>query len=108
MRTRSFLLACIEHFLTNEWDRARALKRGGGRKPISLEVPSGESRYRLEPVDDLTPEKLFERQWALAVLERVLNRLQTKWNEAGEAAAFERLKGCLAGSQAEAYAGQER
>jgi hypothetical protein len=71
---------------------------------ISLDVPATESRYRHEPVDDVTPEKLFERQWALAVLERVLTRLQTKWNDDGKVAAFQILKSCLAGSQTEAYA----
>ncbi|HUY35733.1 MAG TPA: ECF-type sigma factor [Pirellulales bacterium] len=92
---RSFLLASLRHFVANERDRARAKKRGGGRCTLSLDFPSAEKRYTLEPVDDLTPERLFERQWALELLSRVLERLQTELTAAGKAAWFDALKPLL-------------
>ncbi|MHC4756642.1 MAG: RNA polymerase sigma factor, partial [Planctomycetota bacterium] len=73
---RSFLLAALKHFLANERARARAQKRGGGRKILSLDFENAESQYALEPRDELSPEKLFERSWALTVLERTMARLQ--------------------------------
>jgi len=72
---RSFLLASLKHFLANEWDKARAQKRGGGRTFVSLDA---ETRYRQEPVDELTADKLLDRQWALALLEQVLGRLEAE------------------------------
>src|SRR5947209_15961997 len=68
-RFRAFLLSAMKNFLANEWDKAKALKRGGGRPPISLALDTAESRLSLEPAHDLTPEKLYERQWALTLLE---------------------------------------
>jgi RNA polymerase sigma-70 factor (ECF subfamily) len=94
---RSFLLAALKHFLANEWDRTQAQKRGGGQTIVSLDAPSAEIRFRVEPSHDLTPEKLFERQWALTVLNRVLSRLQEEFAAGGKAGLFERLKGFLAG-----------
>ena len=64
-RFRSFLLAALKNFLANEWDKAKAAKRGGGRAPISLDLGTAESKLSLEPAHDLTPERLYERQWAL-------------------------------------------
>src|SRR5262245_22943449 len=72
---RSFLLKSVQHFLSNERDRARTVKRGGGKAPISLDGLEPERRLALEPRDDLTPEALFERAWAIAVLERALAKL---------------------------------
>src|SRR5213076_523280 len=66
---RSFLLASLKHFLANEWDRARAQKRGGGQAFVSLDA---ETRYRQEPANELSADKLLDRQWALALLELVL------------------------------------
>ena len=94
---RSFLLAALKHFLANEWDRTQAQKRGGGQAIFSLDVPSAESRFRREPSHDLTPERWFERQWALTVLNRVLSRLQGEFATGGKAALFEGLKGFLGG-----------
>jgi RNA polymerase sigma-70 factor (ECF subfamily) len=96
---RSFLLAALQHFLANQWDRGRAQKRGGGRTIVSLDAISAEGRFRLEPAHDQTPEKLFERQWALTVLERVLAGLQADFAAGGKAALFEALKGVLTGSR---------
>ena len=94
---RSFLLASVTNFLANEWDRAHALKRGGGNVPLSLDFDASEARYRAEPVDELTPEALFERQWALALLDRVLGRLREEQNYKNQGAPFDRLSRYLTG-----------
>lgn len=94
-RFRSFLLASFDHFLHNEFDRARAQKRGGGRAQLSLDFRDAEGRYHVEPADVQTPEKLFERRWALTVLDRVLRRLEEEHAEAGKAEFFLNLKGHL-------------
>jgi len=102
---RSFLLASLKHFLANEWDRARAAKRGGGQPHLSLDVETAETRYRSEPVDDLTPEKLLERQWALALLDQVLTRLQAEFVADGKEKQFDELKVWLTeGKGATSYA----
>jgi RNA polymerase sigma factor (sigma-70 family) len=106
-RFRSFLLTCCQNFLANAWDRAAAQKRGGGNAPLPLDFSDGESRYRVEPVDRWTPERLFERQWTITLLGRVLDRLRGEHIEAGKIATFEQLSPFLAGtpqgtSQAEA------
>ena len=69
---RAFLLAAMKHFLADEWDRSRAQKRGGGKTIVPLDGAGADSRYSREPSQDLTPEKLYERQWAIAVLQQVL------------------------------------
>jgi len=103
-RFRTFLLTAVKRFLANEYDRARAQKRGGGRKTVSLEGLGPEARYRREPADTLTPERVFERQWALTLLEQVLARLQAEMAAEGKAALFDAMKGHLTGSQAVSYA----
>src|ERR1700730_12585028 len=99
-RFRAFLCASIRHFLSNERDRARTLKRGGTQTPISLDVETADGRYQLEPRDDLTPEKLFDRQWALMLLERVLVRVREEQVSAGRAELSDHLKGFLTGDSA--------
>lgn len=94
---RSFLLVVLKRFLANEWDRANRQKRGGGRQIVSLDEVDTELRYLNEPVDNRTPEKLFEQRWALAVLEQVINRLQAEMAEAGKAVLFRELKDFLGG-----------
>ena len=106
---RSFLLAALNHFLANEWDRATAAKRGGNRPLISLDDPSAEERYRLEPATDITPEKLFERSWARALLAGALARLRAENAADGRTQQFEQIKCFLteetgAGGYAEAAA----
>jgi RNA polymerase sigma-70 factor (ECF subfamily) len=96
---RSFLLSSMDHFLANELDRARAKKRGGGRIPISLDLAAGESRVSLQPATELTPERLYERQWALTLLEVVVQRLETEYKAAGKAEHFDLLKDALSGSR---------
>jgi len=77
-RFRSFLLTALKHFLANESAHAQAQKRGGGHKILSLNIENAESQYIREPRDELSPEKLFERSWALAVLDRTMVRLQAE------------------------------
>lgn len=89
---RSFLLVALQHFLANEWDRARAGKRGGRAPVISLDAQDAEERFRFEPPDELTPEKAYERRWVETVLEQVLSRLRDECNEAGHEDRFEKLK----------------
>ncbi|MCA1702125.1 MAG: sigma-70 family RNA polymerase sigma factor, partial [Actinobacteria bacterium] len=71
-RFRSFLLTALKHFLINEWEKAKAQKRGGGRALLALDFDSKESQIALEPSHDATPERLFERHWAMTLLDQVL------------------------------------
>ncbi len=96
---RSFLLAALKHFLANERDRAQAQKRGGGRKVLSLDFENAEIQYALEPAHQLSPEKLFERSWALTVLERTMTRLQAESAGAKKRKAFDLLKVYLTGER---------
>ena len=98
-RFRSFLLASVANFLANEWDRSQAQKRGGGCSTLSFDFSVGEENYCREPVDELTPEALFERQWALAVLDRVLSRMREEYERRHLSRHFEILKGFLVGEQ---------
>jgi RNA polymerase sigma factor (sigma-70 family) len=94
---RWWLLLAVKHYLANERDRSRAAKRGGGRRPVSIDAADAESRYRLEPSHDVTPERIFERRWALALLEQVLSKLQQECRADGKERLFEALKECLGG-----------
>ncbi|HEY6553714.1 MAG TPA: sigma-70 family RNA polymerase sigma factor, partial [Vicinamibacteria bacterium] len=102
-RFRTFLRASLSHFLANEWDRERALKRGGTRKPISLDSATAEERYRLEPAHDLTPAALFEREWAAALLSTCLQHLRREEDAGGRPARFEALKPFLVGGGSSDY-----
>jgi RNA polymerase sigma-70 factor (ECF subfamily) len=98
-RFRSFLLASLKHFLANERDRAGALKRGGRAVVVPLEIENAEGRYSLEiPVEE-TPEAIYERRWALTLIERTLARLAGEFEAAGKHALFTRLEGYLTGDQ---------
>jgi RNA polymerase sigma-70 factor (ECF subfamily) len=101
---RSFLLAALKHFLADEWDHAHAQKRGGTQTAISFDGLDAETRYRLEPAQGLTPEKMFEKQWALSLLEQVLSRLDTEMAADGKVALFEALKDTLTGVRSTTYA----
>jgi RNA polymerase sigma-70 factor (ECF subfamily) len=98
-RFRSFLLASLKHFLANERDRAGAVKRGGRMTVVPLEIENAEGRYSLEPPDGETPERVYERRWALTLLERTLARLSREFEAAGKRAQFARLEGYLTGEQ---------
>jgi RNA polymerase sigma-70 factor (ECF subfamily) len=103
-RFRTFLLMAVKRFLANEHDAAQTQKRGGGQRFVPLDGLQPENRYHREPADTLTPERLFEQQWALTLLDQVLTRLQAEMAAAGKAALFEAMKGHLAGSRDESYA----
>ncbi len=96
---RSFLLTACQHFLANERDRARAQKRGGDRKTVSIDFGSAEARYGKEPSHQLTAEKLYARRWALTLLEQVLARLRETFVEAGKGPLFDRLRVFLQGEK---------
>ncbi len=96
-RFRSFLLTAFKRFLINEWRQERAAKRGGDRRRLSFDYSSGESRYALEPVEQITPERLYEREWVLTLLARVLAELRREFVDAGKETEFEALKGLLVG-----------
>jgi RNA polymerase sigma-70 factor (ECF subfamily) len=91
-RFRSFLLSAVKHFLANEWDKGQTQKRGGGLQVISLDDDAAEKRFRLEPVDHLSPDVLFDRRWACTVLEQVLSQLRQEFVSSERAALFDQLK----------------
>jgi RNA polymerase sigma-70 factor (ECF subfamily) len=93
---RSFLLASLKHFVANEHDRARAKKRGGGRTLLSLDFENAENQYALEPADHLSPEKLFEKSWALTVLKRTMDRLEAELAGKNKQKLFDHLRVYLA------------
>lgn len=92
---RAFLLASLKHFLSNERDRAGRLKRGGGVPHLSLDWQSADERFHLDPPDPSSPDKSFDREWALALLERVIVRLREECAATGKAELFEQAKGFL-------------
>jgi RNA polymerase sigma-70 factor (ECF subfamily) len=96
---RSFILGSLKFFLVDELAKLQAKKRGGGRTMVFLDANSAEARYRLEPVDLMDPEKLFERRWAITLLDRVLERLEAEFVEAGKSRVFERLREFLLGDR---------
>lgn len=98
-RFRAWLLASLKHFLANEWDRSRAAKRGGGKAPISLDEVAAEERYKLEPADELSADRLYDRRWALTLLESVLSAVHDEYRRDGKQELFESLKPTLAGSR---------
>ncbi len=105
-RLRSFLLGGLNHFLSDQWDRASAQKRGGGQPMLSfLDTQAADERYRRESVDERTPEKLFNQRWALTLLDQVLARAQQEFDTAGKHELFQRLRTFLiAGAGEESYA----
>jgi RNA polymerase sigma factor (sigma-70 family) len=103
-RFRTFLLAAFRHFASKEREKARALKRGGGRKALPLDFEDGESRYLREPADERTPETVYERRWALTLLDESVDRLRTEHDVAGRSDLFEALRPTLGGEAGEPYA----
>jgi RNA polymerase sigma factor (sigma-70 family) len=96
-RFRSFLLTSFKNFLVNEWDKGQAKKRGDGVMPLSLDFAGAESRYPIEPSGGDSPERLFERQWVLSLLDHVLDRLRQESALAGKADQFDALKDFISG-----------
>jgi RNA polymerase sigma-70 factor (ECF subfamily) len=102
---RFFLLASLKHFMAGERDKERAQKRGGGQVLISLDDTEGEDRYRAEPVDFMDAEKLYERRWALTLLDQAKKRLRDEFLKAGKSQLYERLQAFEAGNdKSPAYA----
>lgn len=101
-RFRSFLLASLRNYLANEWDHAGAHKRGGAHRLLSLDFAAGESKLRFEPAHDLTPEKIFDRAWAVQLLELVVGRLRQEFVDKGKATEFDALQPFLAGKHGDA------
>lgn len=98
-RFRSFLLASLKHFLANEWDKARAQKRGGHQVPIPIDARSAETFYGAEPAENMTADKIFERRWALTLLDQVLARLRAEFVRDKKTNLFEDLKSTLTGER---------
>ena len=94
---RSFLLGALGHFLADEWDRSHCQKRGGNRVILSLD-DTAETRYQQEPAHEVTPEKMYERRWALTLLEHAMNRLRRECTAAGKSELFECAEGMLSGA----------
>jgi RNA polymerase sigma-70 factor (ECF subfamily) len=102
-RFRAFLKGTFDHFVANERRTARAQKRGGGKRNLALDFDGAESRYKLEPVDEATPEQSFERRWARALLDQALERLETETKAEGSGERFRQLEQFLTGKPAAAY-----
>ena len=94
---RTFLLSSLVNFLNDQHDRHQALKRGGGKQIVSWDALTAEELYKHEPAEGLTPEKLFERRWALTLIEQVLSRLRQEYDASGKIELFRQLEGCLTG-----------
>jgi len=91
-RFRTFLMMAIRRHLSDAWDRARAQKRGGGSRDLSLDATAAEQKYLAEAVEEVTPETLYERHWALTLLDRTMRRLRREYVAAGKAGAFDELR----------------
>jgi len=104
-RFRTFLLCGMQNFLANEWQKSNRIKRGAGLELVPLDALEAEGRYKVEPADLARADKLFERRWALTLLDRVLARLQAEQEELGTIERFEALQGALLGEPSgEGYA----
>lgn len=103
-RFRSFLLISLKHFILNDRDWHNASKRGGTLLHVPLDFTVGEDRYQREPFDGLTPERVYERQWALDVLDRAMARLADQYAASGRQELFATLKSYLDGDGRESYA----
>lgn len=100
-RFRAFLLTAFQRFLSKEWEKSRALKRGGGRTFLSLDFASADSTIGLEPATHLTPEQIFDQQWALAALRQTLAQLKSELTQAGKRNQFDELRGFIIGEHGE-------
>jgi RNA polymerase sigma-70 factor (ECF subfamily) len=105
-RFRSFLLGALNHFLIDDWKKARTQRRGGGRQILSLDWAVAENHFSMEPADNATPDKAFDRNWATALLEEVLKRLEDEYRREGKLEMFQALKQTLVGARdSQPYAG---
>jgi RNA polymerase sigma-70 factor (ECF subfamily) len=99
-RFRAFLLTSFKHFLSKQWQKAKAQKRGGGRTGIPLDFESADARGGIEHRPGLTAEQLYDRQWAVALLDQVMKRLEAECAQSGKERQFEQIKGFLIGDHA--------
>lgn len=98
-RFRTFLLTAMSRFLADEWDKTRAQKRGGGVRHVPIQLDAAETRYGHEPADPCTPEQVYERRWALTLLDTVLQRLRAEYEDAGRGELFAGLNSSLVGGR---------
>ncbi len=103
-RFRAFLLTACKRFLANEWHKGQAAKRGAGQQVLSLDFDAAETRYAIEAVDSLTPEIVYEQQWAVTMLNSVLEQLQQEFTDRAKSEQFDELKQFLSGSKSVSYA----
>lgn len=94
---RAFLLTSLKHFLSKRWASQKALKRGGGQTLISLDFGFADSQIRIEPTSGLTPEQIYDRDWAFALLQRILHRLKEEFTAVGKSQQYDLLKPFLVG-----------
>jgi RNA polymerase sigma factor (sigma-70 family) len=98
---RAFLLASLKHYLANEHDRANTQKRGGGVTPLSLDWQTADTQFQIADTNEPSPDKAFDREWAIALLAKVIRRLQDECAADGKAKLFEQLKAFLTAGKAE-------
>lgn len=91
-RFRTFLLCSLQNFLAKEWRKANTFKRGGGQPMLALDADSAEAQYRMSRIEELTPEKAYEKSWAVATLEEAMVNLQHEYQQAGKGELFEQLR----------------
>ena len=91
-RFRSFLLVCLKNYVTDEWKKSVAIKRGGKDKPVSIDAGEADRRYLVEPSHELTPDKAFDRAWAVELLQRSIDTLHQTWQDNGKGDQFTVLK----------------
>lgn len=102
-RFRTFLLTSMKRFLTDEWHKANAQKRGGNARTFSIDEDSAEERYSHEPASEMTPDQLYERRWAMTILDQAMAELEAEHVRDGKAELFERLGGSLLGAKDSSY-----
>ena len=100
---RSFLMKSITHFITSQWRRATAQKRGGGQPVLQIDFEIADERFRNEPADELTPEKLFERRWALSILDQTMTELEQDYESSGKREQFQALQPHIGGTGEQSY-----
>jgi RNA polymerase sigma factor (sigma-70 family) len=105
-RFRAFLITAFKHFLSKEWEKAKAQKRGAGRAPIPLDFESADSSIRIDPASGLTAEQIYDQQWAIALLGQVIEQLKAECEQSGKTKLFEVLKGFIIGDHAGTTYGQ--
>ncbi len=105
---RSFLLATLDHFLTREWAKAQRLKRGGGATFLSFDALAAEERYQFEPEDPFSPDQVFDRRWAMTVLDLVMTKLRQECAALGKEALFDAVRPSLSAARGEGHAAAAR